>query len=298
MGSKVYSYRDKNGKMVYSDQPPLPDNVGPASNTNAGAPQVNPALKQVNTPGQIVYAPNKENEKANEEKTKEANKLISEIQKRVPKAKYYMETLEYLRSANPQAYAQAVDELQKTNPQAWIKIQQALKNSSVPTEKGLASVASVINNHSTENIVDQLISKWGRSAQKALQSPTGSTIAEPVPHVYSDKTTFGIHMAKEAPAAESAAKNAAVAARAAESAKLGAATTAFSRVGGVAVSAIMGAADKQVWDGSANIRWELSLRKLLEKGKITEEEYSEYHNMLGPQRYREVIHFIEAANKR
>ncbi len=55
---------------------------------------------------------------------KQAERLIREVQKRVPKVVDYLNYLEYLRHNSPIRFDQVMDQLRREDPQTWLKLQK------------------------------------------------------------------------------------------------------------------------------------------------------------------------------
>jgi hypothetical protein len=117
-----------------------------------------------------VWQPGQDDE-AEEDPARTAQKLIREAQKRIPKLVDYLDYIDYLRHNSPVRFDQVMAQLRKTDPETWMKLQKypqfrPLRETAVGLKAG-SNLLSAGVQLTTGNITGST-EKWMESTLKDL----------------------------------------------------------------------------------------------------------------------------------
>jgi hypothetical protein len=235
--------------------------------------------------------------------------VIKEIQKRGPKLIEYFEYIDYLRHNSPLRFDRVMQELQKEDPATWMKLQKypqfrPLKETSVGLKAGtniLGAAAGLANGKfagSTE--------KWMESTLKDLMKrdrfgpyadvlgSKATTLPNKTPTYSNSK--LGQYLKVEEAKAATASTNAAKDLSSAEAGLRAAKGTALTRMFSPLLDLGIGLLDPQVYGATANTYVEIRLKKALNDGTLTVEDYTEAHNLMAQGKFKEMQDYLRAVS--
>ncbi|WP_169307444.1 DUF4124 domain-containing protein [Chitiniphilus eburneus] len=289
----LYKTTDAFGNVEYSDRPP----IDPRGRTVELVPANGDRARNA----QADY--------------QQAQALIGEARKRIPKLHDYLGYLEYLRHNNPSRMASVMAELKRTDPQAWMALQRypqfrplgetmiGLKAGSKNLEAAAGGAAALLTGKyggTLEKWLETSIrdamkrDRWGPYAD--VLGGKASTLPAKEPS-YSASRLGGYLKAEDARQAQAARKTAQQLS-AAEASLRAAKGAAVTRAMGPLVDLGIGALNPETMAGISAIEAMRIGKRLVDRGILDPEEALELRQLMASQRYGEANTLLRNAAQR
>ena len=242
---------------------------------------------------------------------KQAETLIREAQKRIPKVADYLDYLDYLRHNSPIRFDHVMHELRREDPQTWLKLQKhpqfrPLRETALGIKAGsnlLGAGVGLATGKFTGSV-----EKWMESTLKDLMKrdrfgPYADVLGTKASTLPSKATThsnsrLGQYLKVEDPKAAAAAKAAAKELEMANSGLRAAAGGTVVRAVGPVVDLGIGALRVETLAGISYIQGQRLARDLEEQGILDQYEAYMLPRMMAAKEFDKVIEMIRAGKAR